>query len=50
MTFSDLVLILALIGCFWILYKKRKERKEFEKSRKFVSSKTRVRRPVKVKL
>ncbi len=47
MTFSDIILILALVGCLWILQKKRKERQELEKSRKGVRSKATVRRPVK---
>ncbi len=49
MSFSDIILILALIGCITILYKKRKERKVSRPSRYAGKPTPKTKRPVGIK-
>jgi len=45
MSFSDVILILALIGCITILYKKRQERKATARPSRFSRGKPTPGRP-----
>ena len=47
MSFSDLILVLALIGCAMILVKERKKNK-LAKSRRLAKSSSRTRKPVEI--
>lgn len=49
MSFSDIILILALVGCITILYKRRKERRASRPSRYSGKPTPKAKKPIGIK-